>query len=562
MSFSDFKSHKPETQAIIDAHRNDFTYHTAKSYLEKKGGYKAYLRSLGGVFAKYADFTGKVSTCEQLSEIGDYVWGLYDLFGVDYSNGCNYVFRENRYKAYDGAKGAFYPQEKPVGRFAVNYAAFSFANKEDLPDVDTMLANAYEGGKYFAVTNCGQGVVQTLKKAGLCPASFPDPAEYPQYWKEHGYPYTLIKSTKDLRIGDVLYFFNKPIQNRATRDTLSNWEPGGFHTAIVGEMTSDGYVLYDSGHAYTYYGEFRNFRKFSDKPYQWAEDWIGIRFDFGLKEKKMDISKYNDAELARMVWDGTFGSGDARKKALGDRYDFVQHLVDLGKEKLQDILDQKTDAMKLVTLAKYCIGQDGTYPWKLSGYKDEWCSEFVWYCGKSLGFVTSRMPAADICSKAHSYYKVKGQLHKKHEYVPKPGDIAYFGSDGTQHTAIVEKLDGKTLTTIDGNQYRDSQTWKTSRVGRCTCDINGDWIWGFANPLNEAEEGNNLKFVAKSLGAFIRSKPVTGEKIGMVNKGESVEIIEFGSGFESDGYQWAKVRKGTVTGWSQLDMKCYMLKKG
>lgn len=561
MSFSDFKAHKAETQAIIDAHRNDLTYSTAKSCFEKHGGYKAYLRSLGGVFAKYVDFTGKATTYEQLSEIGDYIWSLYDLFGVDYSNGCSYVFRENRYRAYDGAEGAFYPQEKPVGRFAVNYAAFSFANKEDLPTADAMFADCAEGGKYYAVANCGQGVVQMLKKAGLCPKSFPDPAEYPQYWKEHGYPYTLVKNTKDLRIGDVLYFFNKPLANRATRTTLSNWEDGGFHTAIVGEMITNGYVLYDSGHAYTYYGEFRNFRKYTDKPYQWAEDWIGIRFDFGLKEEDMDISKYNDVELARMVWDGTFGSGDARKKALGNRYDFVQHLVELGKEKLQDILDQKTDAMKLVTLAKYCIGQDGTYPWKLSGYKDEWCSEFVWYCGKSLGFVTSRMPAADICSKAHSYYKSKGLLHKKAEYQPLPGDIAYFGSDGTQHTAIVEKFDGKTLTTIDGNQYRDSQTWRTSRVGRCTCDINGDWIWGFANPLNISKEGN-LKFVAKSLGAFIRSKPVNGEKIGMVNKGESVEIIEFGNGFESDGYQWAKVRKGTVTGWSQLDMKCYMLKKG
>lgn len=288
MSFKDFKAHKAETQKIIDAHCNDFTYPTAKDYLAKKGGYHAYLKSLGGVFAKYEGFTGKIKTYAELSEIGDYVWGLYDLWGVDYSNGCSYIFRENRYKAYDGAKGAYYPQEKPVGRFAVNYSAFSFANKNDLPTVDKMFSDCAEGGKYYAVTNCGQGVVQMLKKAGLCPADFPDPAEYPQYWKEHGYPYTLIKSTKDLRIGDVLYFFNKPIPNRATRTTLSNWESGGFHTAIVGEMLPDGYVLYDSGHAYTYYGQFRNFRKYTDRPYQWAEDWIGIRFDFGLTGGQMN----------------------------------------------------------------------------------------------------------------------------------------------------------------------------------------------------------------------------------------------------------------------------------
>lgn len=282
MSFPDFKAHKADTQKIIDKHCNDFNYNTYNDYMKKCGGYKKYVKSLGGVFAKYADFKGKVTTYEQLSEIGDYVWGLYDVWGVDYSNGCSYNFRENRYKAYDGAKSAFYTQEQPTGRFAVNYAAFSFANGMNLPGVDEMLESCY------AVTNCGEGVVQMLKKAGLCPYHFPDPAEYPEYWRTHGYPYTLIKHTKDLRIGDVLYFFNKPLKNRATIERLDNWHDGGFHTAIVGEMTSDGYVLYDSGHAYTYYGEFRNFRKYTDKPYQWAEDWIGIRFDFGLKGEQMN----------------------------------------------------------------------------------------------------------------------------------------------------------------------------------------------------------------------------------------------------------------------------------
>lgn len=276
-----FKAHRAETQKIIDAHKKDFNADTVKSFLASKGGYKAYLKSLGGVFAKYVDFTGKITTYDQLSEIGDYVWGLYDIWGVDYSNGCSYTYKENIYKAYAIDGSQFYTKEDPKARFKMNYSAFSFANGEDLPGIDEMLSNP---DRYYAVTNCGQGVVQTLKKAGLCPKSFPDPAEYPAYWKSKGYSYTLIKSTKDLRVGDVLYFFNKPLSKRATRTTISNWESGGFHTAIVGEMTSNGYILYDSGHAYTYYGEFRNPRKFSDKPYQWAEDWIGLRFDFGLSE--------------------------------------------------------------------------------------------------------------------------------------------------------------------------------------------------------------------------------------------------------------------------------------
>lgn len=283
-----FKAHKAETQKIIEAHKKDFNYNTAKDYLAKKGGYRAYVKSLGGVFAKYIDFKGKVTTYEQLTEIGDYVWGLYDLFGVDYSNGCSYTYSENIYKAYAKDGSQYYPTEDPKARFKMNYSAFGFSNGSDLPGVDEMFEECIKGGPYYAITNCGQGVVQMLKKAGLCPRSFPDPAEYPAYWKTNGYSYKLIKNTKDLKVGDVLYFFNKKIPNRSSITELPNWADGGFHTAIVGEMTSDGYVLYDSGHAYTYYGEFRNFRNYSDKPYQWAEDWIGLRFDFGLKGGTMN----------------------------------------------------------------------------------------------------------------------------------------------------------------------------------------------------------------------------------------------------------------------------------
>lgn len=38
----------------------------------------------------------------------------------------------------------------------------------------------------------------------------------------------------------------------------------------------------------------------------------------------------NDEELARRVWAGEFGDGDARKEALGSRYDAVQALVNKG----------------------------------------------------------------------------------------------------------------------------------------------------------------------------------------------------------------------------------------
>lgn len=67
-------------------------------------------------------------------------------------------------------------------------------------------------------------------------------------------------------------------------------------------------------------------------------------------------------------------------------------------------------------------------------------------------------------------------------------------------------------------------------------------------------------FKAKEVGAYVRAKPVNGSKLTLISKGDSAEIIEFGNKFESDGYQWAKVKYKGVTGWSQLDTrKCYMI---
>lgn len=285
MSFYDFMAHKAETQNIIDKHCKDFDYNTAQSFLKKAGGVKAYIRSLGGVFTKYVDFTGKVKTYDQLTEVGDYVTGLYDIWGVDYSNGCSYTFSENRYKAYCGSIGAFYPSESPKARFNMNYATWGFSNDKWLPGVEEMLEKGY------AIVNCAQGVIQILKKAGLAPADAPDPAYRPSYYAQRG-GYKLIKSMKDLKVGDVILLAHGSIPNRSGRTTLGDWESWLFHTTIVGEKKADYIITYDTGHAYTYYGETRNKRMLTQSPYEWCDDWIAMRlFDLQKDGEWKETSK-------------------------------------------------------------------------------------------------------------------------------------------------------------------------------------------------------------------------------------------------------------------------------
>ena len=81
----------------------------------------------------------------------------------------------------------------------------------------------------------------------------------------------------DLQPGDVLLFSDGTIPRKSSYD---NW-PGWFkHTSIVAEVTSKYIITFDSGHAYTHYGEPRTKRPLSGKPYEWCNDWIAFRYDF------------------------------------------------------------------------------------------------------------------------------------------------------------------------------------------------------------------------------------------------------------------------------------------
>lgn len=60
----------------------------------------------------------------------------------------------------------------------------------------------------------------------------------------------------------------------------------------------------------------------------------------------------SDEELAKRVWAGEFGNGDARKEALGSRYDAVQALVDQGVGKPEEPKkEEKSSKTKYLNLS-------------------------------------------------------------------------------------------------------------------------------------------------------------------------------------------------------------------
>jgi len=72
---------------------------------------------------------------------------------------------------------------------------------------------------------------------------------------------------------------------------------------------------------------------------------------------------------------------------------------------------------------------------------------------------------------------------------------------------------------------------------------------------------SDLYLVAKTTGFRVRESVVNGAEKAMVTKGNKAKIISFVGGFQTDGYQWAKVDYNGAIGYSQMDTKAYMVQR-
>ena len=75
--------------------------------------------------------------------------------------------------------------------------------------------------------------------------------------------------------------------------------------------------------------------------------FIGCVVNPAVKEEN-PLKDFTDEELAKMVIDGKFGNGDARKKALGNRYSDVQKKVNELLSKPTYYIVQKGDTLSKI----------------------------------------------------------------------------------------------------------------------------------------------------------------------------------------------------------------------
>lgn len=331
---------RAETDAIIQRHKNDFNSSTYASYIKAAGGYEAYLRSLGGIFARGCP---KIRSYTSLRDCCEYVMGLMAIWGFDYSNGDSEASHYHRWG--NGAADRFYLS----GRGKCNGGTIS------------QLCQG-TGGR-DRTTCCNYGIDTLLKAGGVYRMA----SERYKGMVNEGIAKVVMDKDK-LQPGDLVHFFS----SKVTRDkaTWKNWR----HVAIVLRIDGSGPVLADFG---------SRFIK-TKKPYHaWSEyryaGWIGLHV-YNLEDDTMitkseadravelhrEIKSYLDAKKAEYgpavydlaqiydkdkdaylraaadyVLDDHAGRGEARKAFFGSEYDEVQNNVNRVLQLAQDVIDGK-----------------------------------------------------------------------------------------------------------------------------------------------------------------------------------------------------------------------------
>lgn len=120
-------------------------------------------------------------------------------------------------------------------------------------------------------------------------------------------------------------------------------------------------------------------------------------------------------------------------------------------------------------------------------YTDEWCATTISALAIKCNAVDI-IPKECSCQKMIELFKKIGCWDENDAHVPKAGDIIFYDWDDSgkgdntgwsDHVGIVEKVEGSTITIIEGNN--------NCAVKRRTLQVNGKYIRGYGVPKYEEE---------------------------------------------------------------------------
>ena len=268
--YSGWLDFREETRQIVKKHMKDFNWKNFDSYMASHGGYSGYIKSLGGVFAKYGGDDRKIQirTAADIQESAEYFYGIFSIFGPDYSAGGRWpVWGENKNNhgvSKKGTSDGFYYgyDDRPYKK-----SSASSCGRHIQMSIDYEFGKGYKGKsciKKRVRNNCNYSQDSWVRQTNLkLPSSSRKWTSSSSY--HHG---KKIKHTKDLQVGDWVNF----------------WNSGGhwIHIALVGEVYSDKVVLYDGGGRFNrdmHYKKimYRNSDSLKNTTYSGYKKWEGVR---------------------------------------------------------------------------------------------------------------------------------------------------------------------------------------------------------------------------------------------------------------------------------------------
>lgn len=131
-------------------------------------------------------------------------------------------------------------------------------------------------------------------------------------------------------------------------------------------------------------------------------------------------------------------------------------------------------------------------------YTDSWCATFVSACAIKCGY-TDIIPTECSCNQMIKGFQKIGRWCEDDSHVPSPGDVIFYdwqdsgkgdNKGSSDHVGIVEKVEGSTITIIEGN--------KSDAVGRRKLQVNGRYIRGYGLPKYDANATNTSAAPAPS----------------------------------------------------------------
>lgn len=143
-------------------------------------------------------------------------------------------------------------------------------------------------------------------------------------------------------------------------------------------------------------------------------------------------------------------------------------------------------------------------------YSDPWCAGFVSFLGIVLGISHVILPEVG-CGPMIELYRKAGRWEEWDAFVPRPGDLIMYDWDAQtgectgapDHVGLVEKVEGKTITVIEGNyenrvQRREICVEYVKTRGFCVPDYGSLVQWYSDVPLDAWYKDD--VYIARELG--------------------------------------------------------------